>query len=386
MREKADGVLLNLPEPFFVLAPMDDVTDTAFRQVVAGCAKPDLFITEFVNVDGLQSPGRAQLLSKLQFSPKEQPIFAQLWGKNPENYYKTARQIVDGTFEREILEHAKQSGFSEMLGGQEERASRTVGTISEYRTKPTQQLAKSAGGVASSAGEQASTARFFGIDVNMGCPDKAVVKNGCGSALINNRELAGEIIEATKKGVAGKVPVSVKIRTGFSQVDFSWPEFILRQGLDMLTVHGRTTKEMSKVPARWEDIGKIREMRDKIAPNTFIVGNGDVLSRQQGEELAKQYQLDGIMIGRGVLANPFVFAKTDKWALVTPKEKAGLYKKHILLFAKTWPNGERSIQTLKKFAKAYINGFDGASDLRAKIMQQNSLDDILTAINVFTSD
>ncbi len=297
---------------------MDDVTDTVFRQIIASCAKPDLFVTEFVNVDGLQSPGRNKLLPKLQFSSKERPIFAQIWGKQPQNYLKTASELV-------------KMGFS-------------------------------------------------AVDVNMGCPDKSVVKNGCGSALINNRELAAEIIAATKKGVAGKVPVSVKIRTGFNKVDFSWPEFILSQGVDMLTVHGRTTKEMSKVPARWEDIGKIREMRDKIAPNTLIVGNGDVVNRQQGEELAKKYKLDGIMIGRGALANPFVFAKTDEWAELISKQKIELYKKHVELFAKTWPNGERSIQTLKKFAKAYINGFDGASDLRAKIMQQDSLNDMLKAL------
>jgi tRNA-dihydrouridine synthase len=311
----------NLPKPFFVLAPMDDVTDTVFRQIITSCAKPDLFITEFVNVDGLQSPGRDKLLPKLYFTTKEQLIIAQLWGKEPKNYLKTAKEVVK-------------------MG-------------------------------------------FAGVDINMGCPDKSVVKNGCGSAMINNRELAAKIIAATKKGVAGKIPVSVKIRTGFNKVDFSWPEFILRQGVDILTVHGRTTKEMSKVPARWEDIGKIREMRDQIAPNTLIVGNGDVISRQQGEELAQKYQLDGIMIGRGALANPFVFAKNDEWAKLAPKQKVELYKKHVELFAKTWPNGERSIQTLKKFAKAYINGFDGASDLRAKIMQQDSLDEMLKVQNDF---
>ena len=318
---KRDNVLLNLPKPFFVLAPMDDVTDSVFRQIIADCAKPDLFITEFVNVDGLQSPGRTKLLPKLYFTTKEQPMYAQLWGKEPKNYLKTAKEVVK-------------------MG-------------------------------------------FKGVDINMGCPDKAVVKNGCGSALINNRELAAEIISATKKGVAGKIPVSVKIRTGFNMVDFTWPEFILKQGVDMLTVHGRTTKEMSKVPARWEDIGEIRQMRDKIAPSTLIVGNGDVASHQQGEELAKKYKLDGIMIGRGALANPFVFAKTNKWAELAPQQKVELYKKHVELFAKTWPNGEHSIQTLKKFAKAYINGFDGASDLRAQIMQQNSLDEMLKVQNNF---
>src|SRR6476659_1566555 len=176
--------LQQLPRPFFVLAPMDDVTDTVFRQVVADCAAPDVFFTEFVNVDGLQSPGRAKLIKKLQFTAKEKPVIAQIWGKNPENFCKTANELVE-------------------MG-------------------------------------------FAGIDLNMGCPEKTVVKNGCCSALINNRELAAEIIKATQEGAAGRVPVSVKTRIGFSQIDLTWLEFLLGLKLDMLTIHGRTRKEMSE--------------------------------------------------------------------------------------------------------------------------------------------
>jgi tRNA-dihydrouridine synthase len=312
-----DNTLKDLPRPFFVLAPMDDVTDIIYRQIIADCAKPDLFITEFVNVDGLQSPGRPKLIDKLNFTKKEQPIFAQIWGKNPENYFKTAKELVK-------------------MG-------------------------------------------FAGIDINMGCPDKSIVRHGGCSALINNRELAAEIITGTKQGAAGKIPVSVKMRTGFDGVNLSWPEFILKQGVDMLTIHGRTTKEMSKVPARWQDIAKVRQMRDKIAPKTLIVGNGDVMSRAQGEELAKKYKLDGIMIGRGALADPYVFAAKSPWSSLTPVQKMELYKKHLELHQKT--RGNVKFQGLKKFAKNYINGFSDAGNIRSEFVRKQSLEEMIQVLD-----
>lgn len=307
--------LQDLPKPFLVLAPMDDVTDTVFRQVVADCAPPDLFFTEFVNVDGLQSPGRNKLLKKLQSTSKEKPLIAQIWGKEPENYFKTAQELV------------------------------TMG--------------------------------FAGIDINMGCPVKAVVKNGCCSALINNRELAVEIIKATQAGAAGRAPVSVKTRIGFNVVDLSWLELLLQQNLSMLTIHGRTTKQQSAVPADWDLIGQVRELRDKLAPQTLIVGNGDVLSRAQGLELAQQYLLDGIMIGRGVFHDPFIFAENSPWPQLTKRQRVELFTKHVKLFAKTWQDQERNIATLNKFCKVYINGFDGAKELREQLMSATSADELL---------
>lgn len=308
-------ILSTLPKPFFVLAPMDDVTDTVFRQIVAECARPDLFFTEFVNVDGLQSAGREHLLKRIQFTRGEQPLIAQIWGKNPENYFKTAQELV-------------QMGFA-------------------------------------------------GIDINMGCPVKAVVNNGCCSDLMNNRELALEIIAATQQGAAGNVPVSVKTRLGFNEVDFSWHELLLQQKLDMLTIHGRTRKEMSSVPARWDLIGKIRELRDKLASDTLIVGNGDVLTRHQGLELAQTYQLDGIMIGRGVFQDPFVFAEQSPWASFTKQQKLALYTRHVTLFAQTWTNQDRRLAVLNKFCKIYIQGFDGAKELREQLMAAQTADELL---------
>ncbi len=313
------NILQQLPRPFFVLAPMDDVTDTVFRQIVVDAAKPDLFFTEFVNVDGLQSPGRDKLIKKLQFTTKEQPLIAQIWGKNLENFRRTAAELVE-------------------MG-------------------------------------------FAGIDLNMGCPDKTVVKNGCCSALINNRELASQIIKATQEGAAGRVPVSVKTRVGFNHVDMSWIEFLLEHNLDMLIVHGRTRKEMSEVPARWDLIGQARELRDKISPNTLIVGNGDVENRAHGLELAQKYGLDGIMIGRGIFRDPFAFAAESPWPAYTKQQRIDLYRKHVELFAKTWAAGERNIQTLNKFCKVYISDFDGAKEFRERLMTAKSTDELLSLLD-----
>jgi len=313
------NILQQLPRPFFVLAPMDDVTDTVFRQIVVDAAKPGLFFTEFVNVDGLQSPGRDKLIKKLQFTTKEQPLIAQIWGKNLENFRRTAAELVE-------------------MG-------------------------------------------FAGIDLNMGCPDKTVVKNGCCSALINNRELASQIIKATQEGAAGRVPVSVKTRVGFNHVDMSWIEFLLEHNLDMLIVHGRTRKEMSEVPAHWDLIGQARELRDKISPNTLIVGNGDVENRAHGLELAKKYGLDGIMIGRGIFRDPFAFAAESPWPAYTKQQRIDLYRKHVELFAKTWAAGERNIQTLNKFCKVYISDFDGAKEFRERLMTAKSTDELLSLLD-----
>lgn len=321
--------LQELPRPFFILAPMDDVTDTVFRQVVTDCARPDLFFTEFVNVDGLQSAGREHLLHKLKLTDKEKPVIAQLWGLKPDNFYKTTKDIIE-------------------MG-------------------------------------------FCGVDLNMGCPVKTVTKNGACAALINNRSLAGEIIAATKEaarstgsGQAGSLPVSVKTRVGFTTVDMSWIEFLLSTKiLDLLSIHGRTAKQMSKVPADWDLIGQAVPLRDSLSPSTLIVGNGDVESRAQGEELAARYKLDGIMIGRGIFHDPFAFAQSSPWPGWTKEQKLELFAKHIQLYLDTYRDNERRFEALRKFCKVYINGFDGAADLRAEFMGVSSPEE---ALKILSSD
>lgn len=311
--------LSELPKPFFVLAPMDDVTDTVFRQIVAGCAPPDLYFTEFANVDGLQSPGRPRIMKKLRQAVSDRPLIAHIWGKNPENFYKTALEIASGE-----------------LG------------------------------------------EFAGIDLNMGCPVKTVVAHGTCSALINDRPLAHEIIQAVKDGAGGRLPVSVKTRLGYGNVDLTWHEFLLGQGLDMLTIHGRTRAQMSKVPADWSVIGQIRELRDSLAPDTLLVGNGDVRDHAHGLELAGQYGLDGIMIGRGIFHDPYAFAAQSPWPDKSRAERIELFKRHVELFARTWEGHERDrpIHTLNKFCKIYIGGFDGAKELREELMAAGDIHEL----------
>ncbi len=297
---------------------MDDVTDTVFRRMIISTSPPDEFFTEFVNVDGLQSPGRDQVIKKLKFTKIELPLIAQVWGRIPENYEKTAKEIVD-------------MGFS-------------------------------------------------GIDINMGCPVKTVTKNGCCSALISNRQLAAEIIDATKKGANGKLPVSVKTRLGQNSIDYSWIEFLLEQGIDRLTIHARTVKEMSKVPAHWEVMGDIVKLRDKISPSTQIILNGDIKNRTQGDELAKKYKLDGIMIGRGIFEDPFLFGGKDTWQKYSKEEKIRLFMEHIKLFDITWGKSRR-VHVLNKFCKIYIEGFNGAKEFREKLMAANTVDELLNILN-----
>ncbi|MGH7237316.1 MAG: tRNA dihydrouridine synthase, partial [Candidatus Saccharimonadales bacterium] len=270
----------------------------------------------------LQSPGRPKLLKKLKFVESETSLIAQIWGLKPENFYKTAREISDGSFAREL-------GLPEGVN-------------------------------------------FAGIDLNMGCPVKSEVKSGACSALINNRELASEIIKATLSGAAGKLPISVKTRLGFGEVDMSWTEFLLGHNLSMLTMHGRTRAQMSKVPADWDLIGQVRQLRDKLAPQTLIVGNGDVASRQQGLELGEKHKLDGIMIGRGIFNDPFIFSENSPWGNYSKAQRLNLYKKHVQLFAETWQTNERNVKTLNKFCKVYISGFDGAVKLRDQLMAAQS--------------
>jgi tRNA-dihydrouridine synthase len=321
----------DLTRPFFVLAPMDDVTDTVFRQVIGSTEPADLYFTEFTNVDGLQSPGRPKLLKKFRFDASEKSLIAQIWGKDPDNFYNTAKQIADGSL-------AKEFGLT-------------------------------------------NDSNFIGVDLNMGCPQKNEVNGGTCSALINNRELAHDIIEATKKGLDGKLPLSVKTRLGFNEIDLSWIEFLLKHNLDMLTIHARTRKEMSKVPAHWDYFKEVVKLRGKISPDTLIVGNGDILTRSQGEEIASKYGLDGVMIGRGIFNDPFAFSGSSPWPEYTKQQKIDLYIKQVELFKATWQNNERPIYTLNKFCKIYINGFNNAKEIREKLMDTKNVDDLLELLD-----
>lgn len=294
----------NLPKPFFVLAPMEAVTDVVFRHVVASAAPADIYFTEFTNATSFINPkGRHSTRGRLEFTEDEQPMVAQIWGAVPEHFSLMSKEL-------------KKMGFS-------------------------------------------------GIDINMGCPDKSVIKTGSCSALIENHSLAAEIIAATKEG---GLPVSVKTRIGLKvQKTEEWGSFLLEQDLAALTIHARTQKEMSKVPARWEEVGAVVKLRDRIAPQTVIIGNGDVENRQSGEELAKKYSVDGIMIGRGIFHNPFAFEETPQNH--TKEELLALLAFHLYLYDAATKLHPRKFDPLKRFFKIYVRDFSGASELRARLME-----------------
>lgn len=306
-----------LSTPFFALAPMEDVTDTVFRRVMNKCGRPTVSFTEFTNVEGMYSKGKNIVSQRLFFTHEEHPLIAQIWGKNPEFYYQAASDI-------------KKMGYD-------------------------------------------------GIDINMGCPQKNITNNGCCSALMLNRQLATEIIKATQEGAKG-LPVSVKTRIGFNTIDTeSWISFLLSHDLDALTVHGRTSKEQSLVPCHWDEIGKAVDIKTSMGKQTVIVGNGDIESIDQAMACVNTYHVDGVMIGRGIFKNPYLFAGRER-ASVKKQELIELAIYHVTLFDTVW-NGKKPYAILKKYFKIYIQGFDGASELREQLMQTETILEGLTLLN-----
>lgn len=299
---------------------MDDVTDVVFRQIVAQAAAPEVLFTEFVSTDGLQSPGRERTMERLRIEPNlDRPLVAQIWGSDPDKYYQTARDI---------------SGMG-----------------------------------------------FDGIDINMGCPERGIVARGCCGGLIGRYDQAAAIIAATKAG-APNLPISVKTRLGLSSViTEDWASFLLRQDLAALTIHARTVREMSKVPARWEEIAKVVALRGRLAPQTVIIGNGDVRDRAHGEVLAAATGANGIMIGRGIFHDLFAFDRTPQSH--TPSEMIQILYHHLDLYEQ-W-GSTKPFQILKKFFKIYVAGWPGASDLRTRLMDTNNPDEVRSLIKKYAA-
>lgn len=309
-----------LKKPFIILAPMEDVTDTVFRQILLTTGRPSLFFTEFTNVDGMESAGRNHVVKRLKFEKKEKPIIAQIWGMKPENYYKAAKEIV-------------------AMG-------------------------------------------YDGIDINMGCPQADVVRHGACSALMKNYALTTEIIRATQEG-AGKIPVSVKTRIGYSTIQTEeWIPFLLSHNLAALTVHGRTVKEMSKVPAHWDEIGKAVQIRSGLDLTTRIIGNGDVMSLAEAKEKVATYGVDGVMVGRGIFHNPWFFKDGFDVNTVTLRERLKLLEHHVLLHVTTWGNS-KPYAPLKKYCKIYLSGFDGAAEIRSKFMETTTPEEALSLVKKY---
>lgn len=293
------------------MAPMDGVTDYVFREIIVGAAKPDVLFTEFTNTEALVSKGYGKTIHKLRYSESQRPIIAQIWGTEPKNFYTVARMI-------------RQLGFD-------------------------------------------------GVDINMGCPDRAVMKMGSGAALINTPGLAAEIIAATKEGAAG-LAVSVKTRIGVARaVTREWISFLLAQHLDALTVHGRTAKELSKVPAHWDEIGKAVRLRDQIAPETVIIGNGDILNAEHAGQVSAAHGVDGVMIGEGVLHNPRAFERTP--GNHTNRESLEFLLRHIKLYAETYGESRLSA-AMRKYFKIYVRSFVGANALLKQLMETTNVSEV----------
>jgi nifR3 family TIM-barrel protein len=314
-----------LNNPFFCLAPMEDVTDVAFREMFARYSgghsvlnpkpyilNPFVMFTEFVNVDGLTHPeGYKKLSLALKYTEAQRPMVAQIWGTNPDKFYEAAKIVVG-------------------LG-------------------------------------------FDGIDINMGCPQDKEIGLGSCAALIRNPKLAGEIISATKKG-AGELPVSVKTRLGYTKADemAGWVTFLLQQNIAALSLHARTKQEKSKVPAQWEKIAEAVKIRNSMKVETLIIGNGDVKSRAEGLKRAEETGCDGVMIARGAFGNPWLF-KTDNYQ-PNIKERLSVMLEHARLFNSEF-GGNKPFVIMRKHFKAYVSGFDGAAELRAKLMETKSLEE-----------
>lgn len=200
--------------------------------------------------------------------------------------------------------------------------------------------------------------------------------------MIRTPELAAEMIAAAKKS---GLPVSVKTRLGYSRVDEwqDWLTHILQQDVVNLTIHLRTKKEMSKVDAHFELIPDIKQLRDEVAPHTLLTINGDISDRAHGEELVRQHGVDGVMIGRGIFHNPFAFEVEPHTH--SREELVGLLRLQLDLHDKYSAEFEpRKFEPLKRFFKIYIRDFDGASELRDKLMHTKSTQevrDVLTSLN-----
>ncbi|WP_270520508.1 tRNA dihydrouridine synthase [Enterococcus asini] len=308
-----------LPRPFFILAPMEDVTDVVFRHVVQEAGAPDVFFTEFTNSDSFCHPdGLASVRGRLVFTEDEQPMVAHIWGDNPEHFRQMSVALAE-------------------MG-------------------------------------------FAGIDLNMGCPVPNVADRGKGSGLILRPEVAGELIQAAK---AGGLPVSVKTRLGFTELSEmqAWISHLLKQDIANLSVHLRTRKEMSKAAAHWELIPELVKLRDAIAPETLLTINGDIPDRKTGEELAEKYGVDGIMIGRGIFKNPYAFEKFPQEH--SSQELLQLLRLQLDLQDQYQEQLPRSIVGLHRFFKIYVKGFPGANDLRIRLMDTKSTAEVRQILDEF---
>jgi nifR3 family TIM-barrel protein len=317
-------------KPLYCLAPMEDVTDTVFREVVlrlSDMSNPPILYTEFTSTDGLMHQiGRGKVIHRLQINPSERellrqngiPLVAQIWGSNPDYFHAIAKELSD-------------------------------------------------------------SGDFDGIDINMGCPVKKIVKQASCSALIAFPELAREIIQATQE--AAQIPVSVKTRTGLKKHQTEdWIPTILSCKPAALILHARTQQMMSDFPAEWDQLAIAAELRNQISPDTVLIGNGDVFSVEDAHRMVNDFHVDGVMIGRGIFKNPWIFRQSHHDP--DREERLRALWMHTDLYERTW-KGEKSFNLLKRFFKIYAQAFPNAAEFRARLMETHSAAEVRKVIDDF---
>lgn len=315
----AMGFWVSLPKPFFILAPMANVTDAAFRRIIVAHGKPDVVWTEFVSVDGLCSRGRERLLTDLWYTEEERPVVAQIFGGNPALFTEVAELLY--------------------------------------------------------------SLKFDGIDINMGCPDRGVEKQGAGANLIKDPKRAHEIIAAAKKGAHG-LPVSVKTRIGYTSDTLdTWLPYLLEAEPAAVTLHARTRKEMSLVPAQWDAVARAVAIRDRLGSKSLIIGNGDALDLDHAKKLAEETGCDGVMLGRAIFGNPWLFSGRKKED-IPADEKIQVLLKHVQLFDKLF-HDRKNFAIMKKHFKSYVGGFEGSHHLRAQLMETTNVSEVLPILEKY---
>jgi len=320
MSKQVQGFWGKLRKPIYAMAPMADVTDAAYRYIIAKYGKPDILFTEFTSADGLCSAGLDNLMKYLLYDEIERPIAIQLFGNNPGNFRKAA--------------------------------------------------------------ELSQKLKFDGIDINMGCPVKDVVKTGSGAALINTPELAKEIIAAAKEG-AGDLPVSVKTRIGYNSITIEeWMAHLLESNPAAVTFHLRTKKEMSQVEAHWESIEAA--VRLAKGTNTLVLANGDLKNMEHADKMIQQTGIDGLMMGRAIFGNPWLFDRSRPLESISVRERLNVMIEHAEYYEKVFDR-KKKFAVMIKHLRAYATGFDGAKELRVLMENVNSAGDVRDKIKIFLS-
>jgi nifR3 family TIM-barrel protein len=318
----------DIPKPMIALAPMEEVTDTVFREIAMSLSTPGglhILYSEFANTDGLCHPiGREKVIHRLKINDSEKKLLkkknikvvAQIWGAKPEKYFETTKMICE-----------------EM--------------------------------------------EFDGIDINMGCPVPKIIKQGSCSKLITNPPLAAEIIQATKE--AANIPVSVKTRIGYNVPETeAWISHILEQDVSAVLIHGRTQKMMSNGSADWSEIAKAAKLRDELKKDTVIIGNGDINSLEEGRQKCEEHDLDGFMVGRGIFHNPWMFSEGID--APTMEDRLQMLWDHALLFEETWGR-EKNFKQMRRFFKIYASNFKDSSFLRNALTQADDLEHVKSILN-----